>query len=158
MDFFTGLPQKILDAVGDLGKLLYNAGKAVLQGFLDGITSMFDSIKNKLGSLTSSLTSWKGPPSVDANILFNNGQLTIGGYIRGLESRYGDVQASLGGLTGRVGSPSYAGQPPRFAGAQFAGGQQSQMPPINITTQLVVDRKVFSQIVSEDVLGALRVQ
>ena len=38
------LPARILAAVGDLGKLLYQAGRDLVQGFIDGINSLIGSI------------------------------------------------------------------------------------------------------------------
>ena len=35
-----GFGGRILSAVGNLGRLLYNAGQAVVQGFVNGITSV----------------------------------------------------------------------------------------------------------------------
>ena len=63
---------------------------------------MIGSVKSTLSSLTSSLTSWKGPADYDAILLTPAGRLVIDGFIRGLESRYGAVRRSLGALTGMV--------------------------------------------------------
>lgn len=93
------LPQKILSALGNLGSLLVNAGKSVIGGFVDGVSSMFSKVKNKLSELTSWLPDWKGPAQTDATILKKSGQLVIGGFIDGLESSYGKVRSSLGTLT-----------------------------------------------------------
>ena len=38
--FFTGMPGRIVDALGDLGSLLFDAGKKLIQGFIDGIKSI----------------------------------------------------------------------------------------------------------------------
>ena len=98
----SSLPSRALSALGNLGSTLWNAGKSLIQGFINGISSMFGSVKSKLGSLTSSLTSWKGPADYDAVLLTPAGRLVIDGFIRGLESRYGAVRRSLGALTGMV--------------------------------------------------------
>ncbi|WP_217994114.1 hypothetical protein, partial [Bacillus thuringiensis] len=81
---------------------LVNAGTKLIQGFINGIKSMFGSVQSTLSSLTSSLTSWKGPEDYDARLLTPAGVLVIEGFIRGLESRYGAVRNSLGKLTGMV--------------------------------------------------------
>lgn len=96
------LPSRAVSALGSIGSTLINAGKNLIQGFINGISSMFGSVQSKLGSLTSSLTSWKGPEDYDARLLTPAGRLVIDGFIRGLESRYGAVRRSLGALTGMV--------------------------------------------------------
>lgn len=93
------LPGEIVHALGDLGGLLFNAGKAVIGGFVHGISSAAGGVKSVLGSITDKLTSWKGPPSTDRRILTGNGVLVIQGFIRGLESQFGSVKSSLGKLT-----------------------------------------------------------
>jgi len=44
VNYFAGFPQRILDAVGDLGRLLYNAGRQIVQGLIDGINSLIGRI------------------------------------------------------------------------------------------------------------------
>lgn len=96
------LPSRAAAALGNLGSSLANAGRSLIQGFIDGITEKFANVKETLGNLTSKLTSWKGPKSLDRVLLTDNGHLIIDGFIKGLEDRYGDVRDSLNGLTGTV--------------------------------------------------------
>jgi hypothetical protein len=42
----AALPGQIKNAIGDLGNLLYNAGRSVLQSFINGFKSMFSSLAN----------------------------------------------------------------------------------------------------------------
>jgi tape measure domain-containing protein len=44
--FFGGLPGRILGAVGNLGGILYNAGRSMIQGLLNGAGSLLSSIGN----------------------------------------------------------------------------------------------------------------
>ncbi|MET9861958.1 hypothetical protein ABZY93_22075 [Streptomyces smyrnaeus] len=89
-------------ALGNLGHTLWNAGRDLIQGFINGLTSMFNKVKDKLRSLTDSLPDWKGPRTLDRVILVDAGQLVMDGFIRGLESRYDAVRDSLKGLTDDV--------------------------------------------------------
>ena len=99
VDFVKGLPSKCKQALGNLSSTLINAGKQLIQGFINGITSMFNAVKGKLSDLTHKLTDWKGPESLDRVLLVGAGQLVIDGFIKGLESRYDAVRKSLKGLT-----------------------------------------------------------
>ncbi|WDS51734.1 tape measure protein [Streptomyces phage Triumph] len=101
------LPGKAKDALGNLGSYLMDAGKKLIQGFIDGIKNMFGSVKDTLGGLTDKLTSWKGPESLDRVLLVGAGQLVINGFIKGLESRYDQVRKSLRGLTQDVASTEF---------------------------------------------------
>lgn len=101
-DFVQGIPDKVKSAFSNAGQWLQDAGRRIIQGLIDGIAGMFNSVRNKLGELTSKLTSWKGPESVDKVLLYDAGQLVIDGFIKGLESRYDAVRRSLGGLSNDV--------------------------------------------------------
>jgi phage-related protein len=102
------LPGKARTALGDLGNTLRNAGIALIQGFIDGIGSMIDNVRDTLGDLTDLLPDIKGPPEKDRVLLFDAGRLVIDGFINGLESRYDAVRKSLRGLTDDVASTELA--------------------------------------------------
>jgi hypothetical protein len=104
VNWFNGLPGRVVSALGNLGSILWNAGSQLIQGFINGIVSEFNSVQSTLSSLTNWLTSWKGPPSKDKTLLYSSGQMIIDGFVNGLESRYAKVANSLGGLTKTVGS------------------------------------------------------
>ncbi|MDV6238653.1 hypothetical protein R3J22_03800 [Trueperella bernardiae] len=96
------LPSKIVSALGNTGRLLWDAGGKIISGFISGITSGFSKVKDTLSTLTSWLPDWKGPAPRDAKLLTKNGQLVIDGFVTGLESRFGKVRRTLGGLTSAI--------------------------------------------------------
>jgi len=99
-----GLPGRAKSALGSLGGILWSAGKSLIQGFINGIKSMFGAVKGALGGLTNSLTSWKGPESLDKRILTPNGELVMGGFMRGIQSSVPALRRQLGGITGDLSS------------------------------------------------------
>ncbi|MFD7738060.1 hypothetical protein [Kitasatospora sp. NPDC059800] len=99
VETIKSLPGKAVEALGNIGSTLLDAGKKLIEGLINGIKSKFDSVKSTLSDLTSKLTDWKGPEPVDRVLLTGAGQTVIDGFIRGLESRYGAVRQSLKGLT-----------------------------------------------------------
>ncbi|GAB3224108.1 hypothetical protein GCM10027447_12380 [Glycomyces halotolerans] len=103
VDWVEGIPGMITGALGDLGSLLWDAGKDLLQGFIDGIESMWQTVQNKLSDLTSMLPDWKGPESVDRRILAPSGEMVIGGFVDGIEDAIPSVQRALSDLTGDIG-------------------------------------------------------
>lgn len=97
--WIQALPGNIVKWLGDLGRLLWNAGVQVIQGLIDGIKSMVPGLSSVLSWITSIIPFQKGPPSKDKMLLHNSGQLIMQGLIDGLESKYGDVHRSLDGFT-----------------------------------------------------------
>lgn len=53
--FFRSLPGRILHALGDMGRLLYSAGKAVVEGLIHGIEDMAGSAVSTVENIGSSL-------------------------------------------------------------------------------------------------------
>lgn len=103
IDWVKGLPDRILGALGDLGSLLTNAGKEILQGLLDGVDSMWSSVESKFASLTAMIPNWKGPASVDRDLLKGPAGLIMGGFAEHLESLFPMVRGVLSDLTSEIG-------------------------------------------------------
>ena len=53
--FFASVPGQILGALGDVGSLLFSAGKAIIQGLINGVESMVGSAISTIKSVGSSL-------------------------------------------------------------------------------------------------------
>lgn len=98
------LPSRAAGALGGVGSALRNAGRDLISGFINGIKSAIGGVKDTLTGLTSKLTSWKGPESLDRVLLTPAGEAVISGFITGLERQYPSVRASLSGLTKTLGS------------------------------------------------------
>lgn len=109
VSFVRNLPNSIKNIFSNAGSWLISAGKNVINGFINGIKNMFGSVKSTLSSLTSKLTSWKGPEPVDKVLLTPAGEMIMQGLINGLESQYGAVKSSLQGLTEDLTKPATIG-------------------------------------------------
>jgi phage-related protein len=99
-----GLPGRIVSALGNLGSLLLNAGRQIIQGLIDGIAGMIGSLKDKLSSITSLIPSWKGPITVDVLLLTSNGKAIMQGLIDGIVAMVPSLRKALGGITASIGS------------------------------------------------------
>lgn len=55
VDFFLGLPARILGAFGDTGRILSESGRKLIQGFIDGIGSMIQAAKDKAASVVNAV-------------------------------------------------------------------------------------------------------
>ncbi|GCD94078.1 phage tail tape measure protein [Embleya hyalina] len=113
VDWLRGLPGDMLRALGDLGRLLWDAGTKVMQGLLDGISSKVSAVKSLLSNITDMIPFSKGPPVKDAKLLTPNGKLIMAGLMRGIDSQTPALRAQLAGLTASM--PSMAAPPPRIA-------------------------------------------
>lgn len=88
INWFKGLPGRILDSLGDLGSLLLNAGKRIIDGFLNGIKNAFNAVKNFVGGIGSWIADHKGPIEVDAVLLTPHGNKIMEGLAEGLEAGF----------------------------------------------------------------------
>lgn len=111
----VGIKNRITGFFSGASSWLYNAGSAIIQGFIDGIYSAFDSVRSTLSELTNMLPDWKGPINVDRVILRDAGQLVIGGFVDGMESKYKDAQKSLGAFTKTLSNSPASWNSPRGA-------------------------------------------
>lgn len=103
------LPNSISNIFSNAGSWLMSAGRNIINGLLNGISSMIGAVKNKLSRLTSMLPSWKGPAPVDKVLLTPAGEMIMQGLINGLESQYGAVRSSLQSLTEDLTKPATIG-------------------------------------------------
>ncbi len=53
--FVRSIPRKILSALGDVGSMLYNAGRRIVQGLINGITSQIGVLRDKASQLAGAI-------------------------------------------------------------------------------------------------------
>jgi phage-related protein len=130
-----GFGGRILSAVGNLGSLLYGAGQAIVHGLVNGITSVWHSVTDKISSLLSGLSKAakkllgiNSPSKVWAQL----GKYMGLGMAAGLDSS----RAAVAAAGNRVFSAA-AGGSPGFAGAGF-GAQSVVISPGAVVVQLTV--------------------
>jgi len=128
ISFVSGIPGRIMSAVGNLGSLLYNAGRDILQGLLNGISDMIGKLKSKLGEVTNLIPDWKGPMDTDRKLLTPSGRAIMQGLSRGIDMQLPALRAQLSGITASI--PTMTAAPTALAGA---GGGTTFSGPINLT-------------------------
>ncbi|WP_052684536.1 phage tail protein [Lentzea aerocolonigenes] len=121
LGWFGGLPGQILGSFGNIGSLLFEAGKNLLRGFLRGIESMIGVVRSKLAELTNLLPSWKGPPERDAKLLRANGVLIMRSLVDGFEAEEPAVRRYLTDLTDRIPAATLAVDTGPVAAQRLAG-------------------------------------
>ena len=98
----ASLPSRAVASLGNVGNVLYNQGWLLIGGFIAGIMARIPGVKDVLNGLTSSLTSWKGPESLDKRLLTPAGELLIQGFQRGISNQIPLLRGQLQGLTGEL--------------------------------------------------------
>ncbi|MFI6238335.1 hypothetical protein ACIBEF_00485 [Micromonospora sp. NPDC050795] len=108
---FSGLRGRITSAVGNLGSLLYNAGRSIINGLINGIRSALGALQSTLNYVTSVIPDWKGPPDRDRKLLEPAGSSIMGGLIRGIRGELPALRSELGGVTTLVAGTPLAAVP-----------------------------------------------
>jgi phage-related protein len=96
--FFQGLAAKVTAAVAGAGTWLLQAGKNVIQGFWNGLTSIWTQVTTWIGTIASWIKAHKGPVSLDQQLLYPAGQALMGGFFNGLKAGFGPVGSFVGGI------------------------------------------------------------
>jgi len=131
------IPGRILDALGNLGSLLWDAGARVIGGFIDGLKSRISEIGAILGGITSSIPMLKGPPVVDKKLLTPSGQMVMDGLVAGFVKGERDVTKHLNALTKDIANQMNMSQGASNA-ARSVNSMTSNMGPGGAITQAAI--------------------
>lgn len=96
------LPGKILGAVGDLGRVLFEAGKKIIRGLLDGMNFMRPQVASTLTDFTAWIARNKGPLERDRRLLQPAGKAIMAGLMEGLETGFEPIQGLVGDAAQRI--------------------------------------------------------
>lgn len=136
INFVASIPDRIKNALGNLGNLLWNAGESIITGFLNGIKNKFEQVKNYVGGIGKWIKDHKGPLDYDKKLLVPAGGAIMQGLNTGLIAGSKQVQSTLSGITNSLSSPvmianvAKAGQP-----------QQSSTTTANFTGNIYLQDK-----------------
>ncbi len=151
--YFSGLPGRLLAALGNIGELLVGAGRDLLGGLLRGIDHGIEKVKGKLRAVTDLLPDWKGPPAKDRRILAPNGRLVIRGFQAGITDQLPSLRAQLAGVTSDI--PAMVGG--GAAMAPTSSGAWTDRPAVDDLLALMRDvagRDVVVQVGAQEIARA----
>lgn len=88
VDWVRGLGSKVADACSNFGSILVNAGKALMDGLLNGIKAGWEAVKGFVGNIAGWIADLKGPLPYDKKVLVPNGEALMEGLNTGLENGF----------------------------------------------------------------------
>ena len=128
--FVKQIPGKVLDALKGMGTLLYNKGKELIQGLINGIKAMFDKLRGVVsdamdivGRFLPGSPAKEGPLSGRGYVKIRGEHLTED-FAAGIEGNAKTVQAAIEALVGSLGAtlPNPGNAAAIAGGTTTAGG------------------------------------
>lgn len=101
--WFRGLPGTIAGFFSNAGSILTNAGKSIIDGFLNGLKSAWDKVTGWIGGIGDWISAHKGPISYDRRLLIPHGKAIMTGFAQGLNNGFdSNVETAIGRANRRL--------------------------------------------------------
>jgi phage-related protein len=94
-----GIGSRILEAVKDLGRILWDTGKAIIRGLWEGMKDAWHAVEDWLAGIGDWITNLKGPMEYDRKLLVPAGNAIMGGLAKGMRDQLPEVLGLAAGIT-----------------------------------------------------------
>lgn len=153
--FVRGIPGRILSALGDLGGLLLGAGHAIINGFLNGLKSAWNSVTSFVSGIGGWIADHKGPIDYDRQLLVPHGNAIMDGLHEGLMAGGDRVQRYLDGFTTGIGNTALSGSlsiaDNTFSGSGLTSGAGGGNVYITVEGTVIAEQQLM-QLVQQQTL------
>ncbi|MGJ9424727.1 hypothetical protein ACHABX_02650 [Nesterenkonia halotolerans] len=125
LGYVRRIPGRITSALGSMGNLLKRAGRAVIDGFLGGLTGAFGKVQDFVGGIGSWIVDNKGPLSYDKKMLQPAGKAIMGGLVGSMRASMPDLMGTVADVNGAL--LTAGGVAPRFTLGRNGGGPRTEV-------------------------------
>jgi len=148
--FVRSIPGRVLSALGDLGGLLLGAGRAIINGFLNGLKSAWGAVTSWVSGIGSWIADHKGPIDYDRQLLVPHGNAIMDGLHEGLRAGGDRVQRYLDGFTTGIGNTALTGSismaDHAFSGSGLTAGAGGGNVYITVEGTVVAEQQLMALI------------
>lgn len=134
IDFVRGIPGRILEALGNVGQILWDAGWKIMMGLKDGIVAGLGAVKDFVTGIAGKIISWKGPLNYDKTILIPAGRAIMDSLEQGMAEREAALRRRLQGLTAQI--ASVGPDSPAAAASATTGASSSPGVPAALLVEI----------------------
>lgn len=109
LNWFKDLPGKIKSALGNMGTLLKDAGRQVIDGFWNGLKEKWEQAKGWITGIADWIRLHKGPIEKDRQLLTPAGDAVIEGFESAMRARWeGSTQPFVRGISASIAAGAVA--------------------------------------------------
>ena len=99
----SGIIDSVKNVIQGLANIdISGAGAAIMEGFLGGLKSAYEGVKNFVGGIASWIKEHKGPIRYDKKLLIPAGKAIMGGLDSSLQDAFRNVKQTVLGVAGEV--------------------------------------------------------
>lgn len=148
-DFIKDAVNGVIEFFKNARTWLFNAGRDIVTGLLEGLTEKIKDLRKKLKEITDMIPEIKGPKSVDLKLLLPAGRNIMQGFMEGIESQVPMLMSQLQGITNQIGqipSPTLTMPTPSFVSG-------SSTEPKQITQNITINTQEVNPRINAEELG-----
>lgn len=154
-----GIPGRVTSALGNLGRLLYNKGRDLIRGFINGIGSMIGAVRDKVSSVVGAVTRFlpgspakEGPLSGRGYVLYRARRFMTD-FAQGIVDGSAKPRAALMGSVGGLGRATVPTSSTTKSGASATPMTTATATAGTREYNIAIGDKVFAKLVIDAVTG-----
>lgn len=142
----TGIINNVKNVISGLANIdISGAGAAIMNGFLGGLQSAWEGVKNFVGGIADWIKEHKGPISYDRKLLVPAGKAIMGGFNETLKDKFKDVQATVKGMAAGISSSFIADEIDAFSNKTLQMDVSKTISDGNYTAKRVIADGALAQ-------------